>query len=124
MHERRLSSEALRSNGLSPKTVNWRQPESIGFYTNDPSALPQLDVRNPTAHFLLPLADVVPTGSCFPNATGKEAPAGVGSERSIAKSVNVYSPSSMHDSWTIVLVDQTNCEVFDLMKSPSTAPLT
>ena len=62
----------------------------MGFYTNDPSALPQLDVRNSIARFLLPLADMVPTGSCFANAAGKEAPAGVGSERSIAKSVNMY----------------------------------
>jgi len=42
-HERQLSSEALRSNGLNAKAVDWRQPESLGFYSNDTGALPQLD---------------------------------------------------------------------------------
>jgi hypothetical protein len=57
MHQRRLSSEALRSNGLSPKTVDWRQPEPLGFYANDAGALPQLDVRKSVTRPLLTLVD-------------------------------------------------------------------
>lgn len=35
----------MRSNGLSPKPVEWRQPEQLGFYTGDANGMQQLEVR-------------------------------------------------------------------------------
>jgi hypothetical protein len=43
IHEHPLSPEIMRPNGLSPKPINWRQPEPLGFYSDESSALPHLD---------------------------------------------------------------------------------
>ena len=80
IHERRLSPGALRSNGLSPKAVDWRQPEPLGFYPNDTSALSQLDVRIFVSLSHLWLLLIMLIGPRFANATDKKASARMGSK--------------------------------------------
>lgn len=41
LHDRPLPHEVMRANGLSPKPVDWRQPEPLSFYASGPGGLLQ-----------------------------------------------------------------------------------